>query len=70
MESTQTIAFDLATQGVADRTVVVAEHQTAGRGRRGHHWQDEPGAALLCSIVVRSSTGTLANGSTAHTAMP
>ncbi len=55
MESTQTIAFDLAAQGSADRTVVVAKHQTAGRGRRGHHWQDEPGAALLCSIVVRSS---------------
>jgi len=55
VESTQTIAFDLATQGVADRTVVVAEHQTAGRGRRGHHWQDEPGSALLCSIIVRSS---------------
>ncbi|OLC00142.1 MAG: biotin--[acetyl-CoA-carboxylase] ligase [Candidatus Rokubacteria bacterium 13_1_40CM_68_15] len=55
MESTQSCAFDLAGQGAADRTVVVAEHQTAGRGRRGHHWQDEPGANLLFSIIVRSS---------------
>src|SRR5262249_52432141 len=55
VESTQSIAFDLAAQGAADRTVVVAEHQTAGRGRRGHPWQDEPGANLLCSIIVRSS---------------
>jgi len=53
--STQSIAFDLAGQGAADRTVVVAEHQTAGRGRRGHLWQDEPGENLLCSIIVRSS---------------
>jgi BirA family biotin operon repressor/biotin-[acetyl-CoA-carboxylase] ligase len=55
VESTQSIAFDLANHGAADRTVVVAEHQTAGRGRRGHPWQDEPGANLLCSIIVRSS---------------
>lgn len=55
MESTQSTAFDLAAQGAVDRTVVVAEHQTAGRGRRGHPWQDEPGANLLCSIIVRSS---------------
>jgi len=55
VESTQSIAFDLAAQGAADRTVVVAEHQTAGRGRRGHPWQDESGANLLCSIIVRSS---------------
>jgi len=55
VESTQSTAFDLAAQGAVDRTVVVAEHQTAGRGRRGHPWQDEPGANLLCSIIVRSS---------------
>jgi BirA family biotin operon repressor/biotin-[acetyl-CoA-carboxylase] ligase len=51
--STQAVAFDLAARGAVDRTVVVAEHQTAGRGRRGHRWEDEPGANLLLSIVVR-----------------
>jgi BirA family transcriptional regulator, biotin operon repressor / biotin---[acetyl-CoA-carboxylase] ligase len=51
--STQAVAFDLAATGAADRTVVVADHQTAGRGRRGHGWEDEPGANLLASIVVR-----------------
>lgn len=55
MESTQTVAFDLAAGGAADGTVVVADHQTAGRGRRGHQWEDEPGACLLVSILVRSS---------------
>ena len=34
-------------------TVVVAEAQTAGRGRRGRSWLDEPGASLLTSIILR-----------------
>jgi BirA family biotin operon repressor/biotin-[acetyl-CoA-carboxylase] ligase len=54
VESTQSIALRLAAEGAADRTVVVAAHQTAGRGRRGRRWEDEPGTALLASIVVRS----------------
>ena len=33
--------------------VCVAEHQTAGRGRAGRRWDDEPGAALLCSVLLR-----------------
>ncbi len=51
--STQAVAFDLAAGGAADRTVVVADHQTAGRGRRGRRWDDEAGSSLLVSIVVR-----------------
>lgn len=54
VDSTQQVAFRLAAGGAPDRTVVVAEHQTQGRGRRGHRWEDEPGASLLCSILVRS----------------
>src|SRR3954471_9876978 len=34
-------------------TVAVAEHQTAGRGRLGRVWVDEPGASLLASVVLR-----------------
>jgi BirA family biotin operon repressor/biotin-[acetyl-CoA-carboxylase] ligase len=51
--STQVVAFELAEQGAADATVVVAETQTAGRGRLGRKWHDEPGESLLMSIVVR-----------------
>ena len=51
----ETKAFELAAHGAVDGTVVVADHQTAGRGRRGHHWEDEPGASLLFSVVARSS---------------
>src|SRR5262245_62133123 len=51
--STQAVAFTLAADGAADRTVVIAEAQSAGRGRRGRTWQDEPGASLLTSIILR-----------------
>jgi BirA family biotin operon repressor/biotin-[acetyl-CoA-carboxylase] ligase len=51
--STQPIAFALAAEGAPDGTVVIADSQTAGRGRRGHAWVDEPGASLLASIVMR-----------------
>jgi BirA family transcriptional regulator, biotin operon repressor / biotin---[acetyl-CoA-carboxylase] ligase len=53
VDSTQAVAFALAADGAADGTVVVAESQTAGRGRRGRAWVDEPGASLLASIVLR-----------------
>jgi BirA family biotin operon repressor/biotin-[acetyl-CoA-carboxylase] ligase len=55
VDSTQRVAFDAAREGAADGTVVLAEHQTAGRGRRGRRWDDEPGQALLLSIVLRPS---------------
>jgi BirA family transcriptional regulator, biotin operon repressor / biotin---[acetyl-CoA-carboxylase] ligase len=51
--STQAIAFELAERGAPDRTVVLADHQTAGRGRLGRRWEDEPGASLLVSILLR-----------------
>jgi BirA family biotin operon repressor/biotin-[acetyl-CoA-carboxylase] ligase len=52
--STQDAAFALAARGAADGTAVVADSQTAGRGRRGHRWHDEPGASLLVSVIVRT----------------
>lgn len=36
--------------------VVVADHQTAGRGRRQREWQDEPGASLLVSVLDEAPT--------------
>ena len=53
VDSTQAVAFALAADGAADRTVVVAQAQTAGRGRHGRLWLDEPGASLLTSIILR-----------------
>ncbi len=34
-------------------TVVVADHQTAGRGRYDRQWLDVPGKSLLFSVLVR-----------------
>ncbi|MEE2630726.1 MAG: biotin--[acetyl-CoA-carboxylase] ligase [Actinomycetota bacterium] len=37
----------------ADGTVLVTDHQTAGRGRLGRRWDAPPGANLLVSVLVR-----------------
>ena len=37
----------------AHGTVALAEHQTAGRGRLGRIWVDEPGTGLALSVVLR-----------------
>jgi BirA family biotin operon repressor/biotin-[acetyl-CoA-carboxylase] ligase len=34
-----------------DGSVIVAEAQTAGRGRRSKYWESEPGKNLLCSYI-------------------
>jgi BirA family transcriptional regulator, biotin operon repressor / biotin---[acetyl-CoA-carboxylase] ligase len=36
-----------------DGVVLVADHQTAGRGRLGRTWEAPSGAGLLCSTLVR-----------------
>src|SRR5229473_3364290 len=45
--STQDIARDLPIG-----SVVVADHQTAGRGRLSHQWETRAGTALLVSFVL------------------
>ena len=53
VDSTQRVARDLARSGAAEGTAVVAEEQTAGRGRLGRTWHSPPGDNLYCSIVLR-----------------
>ncbi len=36
-----------------DRSLLVADHQASGRGRRDRVWQTPPGTAVTCSFVVR-----------------
>ena len=38
-------------------TVALAEHQTAGRGRSGRHWEDAPAANLLFSLLLDPPSG-------------
>ena len=53
VDSTQNIARGLAADGAPEGTVVVADHQTHGRGRAGRSWLAEPGANLLVSVLLR-----------------
>lgn len=47
----------------ADGLVVLAEHQSAGRGRFGRTWHSPRGASLLCSVALIEISGDLAGGS-------
>lgn len=51
--STNEVAADNGRSGEPPGLVVVADHQTAGRGRHGRRWDDEPGRSLLMSALVR-----------------
>jgi len=53
VDSTQSEIFRLAEAGAADGTVVVADTQRRGRGRRGRGWHDVPGESVLVSLLVR-----------------
>jgi BirA family biotin operon repressor/biotin-[acetyl-CoA-carboxylase] ligase len=50
-ESTQRLLGEDDPEGA----LVVADHQTAGRGRLGRTWQDVPGKSLLFSLLLRPS---------------
>ena len=51
--ATNRLAVELVRGGAGDGLVVVADHQTAGRGRRGRSWDSRPGSSLLVSVVLR-----------------
>ncbi|HEY3611708.1 MAG TPA: biotin--[acetyl-CoA-carboxylase] ligase [Pseudonocardiaceae bacterium] len=42
-----------AQRGAADRTVLIADEQTAGRGRLGRKWTSPPDAGLYLSVLLR-----------------
>ena len=57
--STNADAMELARQGEPEGIVLVADHQTAGRGRAGRTWTAPPGAGLLLSILLRPPAAML-----------
>lgn len=50
--STNDRARELASQGAPPGTVVLAEEQTAGRGRVGRGWASPPGVGLWFTVVA------------------
>jgi len=53
--STNDLALDWARNGALDWSLVVADEQTAGRGRFERHWVTRPGVSLAMSLVIRPS---------------
>ena len=52
--STLDVAHALAAKGAPDGTLVLAETQTAGRGRSGRRWTSAPGAGIWLTLVERA----------------
>lgn len=55
LDSTNAYARNLVAGGLREPALVLAEEQTAGRGRRGRRWHSEKGKNLLFSLPVAPS---------------
>ena len=52
-DSTNVWAGRLAREGAPSRTLVCADMQTDGRGRRGRRWESPPGESLYMTLILR-----------------
>jgi BirA family biotin operon repressor/biotin-[acetyl-CoA-carboxylase] ligase len=57
VESTNTALMAAALDGAADGTLICAEHQQSGKGRRGRRWHSVVGGSLTFSVLWRFETG-------------
>ena len=53
LESTNTLAKELAKNGVPHGTVILADRQTAGRGRLGRSFLSPGGMGIYMSVILR-----------------
>ncbi|MGD0991347.1 MAG: biotin--[acetyl-CoA-carboxylase] ligase [Gemmatimonadales bacterium] len=51
--STLDVAHELAAAGAPERMLVLADAQTAGRGRQGRSWHSPAGAGVWCVVLLR-----------------
>src|SRR5574341_104263 len=55
--STNAVALEMAEAHAPDRTALLADVQTAGRGREGREWRTPRGTAIALSVVLRPGSG-------------
>lgn len=53
IDSTNTHAKELAAQGAPHGTVLIADHQIGGRGRRGRSFHSPAGTGIYMSVILR-----------------
>ncbi|MDP2277835.1 MAG: biotin--[acetyl-CoA-carboxylase] ligase [Nitrospirota bacterium] len=53
LDSTNTLAMELAEKGVSHGTVVIADRQLKGKGRLGRTWFSLPKGNIYMSVIVR-----------------
>jgi BirA family transcriptional regulator, biotin operon repressor / biotin---[acetyl-CoA-carboxylase] ligase len=53
IDSTNRVAMELGYAGEPEGTLVLAEEQTAGRGRAGRNWHSERGTGLYFTLLLR-----------------
>jgi BirA family biotin operon repressor/biotin-[acetyl-CoA-carboxylase] ligase len=59
IDSTNTELLDRARREAPEGMVLIADLQTAGRGRRGRRWTAPPGTSLMMSVLLRPPSGPL-----------
>jgi BirA family biotin operon repressor/biotin-[acetyl-CoA-carboxylase] ligase len=57
LTSTNEVAMRLAHAGAEEGTTLLADTQTAGRGRRGRTWFSPVGSGLYVSVILRPGDG-------------
>jgi BirA family biotin operon repressor/biotin-[acetyl-CoA-carboxylase] ligase len=75
-DSTNRVAFELGHAGQPEGTVVLAEEQSAGRGRAGRTWHSERAAGIYVTLLLRPKLApvqapllTMMAGLSAHAAV-
>lgn len=53
VESTNTLLKQRAAEGVPGKSVIIANEQTGGRGRRGHGFYSPKGSGIYLSVLLR-----------------
>lgn len=61
LSSTNDLALEWADNGAADGSLVLADLQTAGRGRAERRWVTRPGTALAMSLILRPKAVEMAH---------